>query len=337
MKISNFCALRLPPFIVMLLGISVIPSAWANCTGPGGGKLYTMPAELSFPDQFVGQDSYFSQIGNVYNNGYVFIECTDQPENIKEGMVNTQSPVIIPGTSVTGFKTNLDNIYIALSWRYSGTSSTERPVSGSLTSGTHAFSASDHTPEMHAVLYVAGGSSIGPGAHTIDFSGWKAQYWVNDGQSLAVEVKFNPVTLIVYGGSCNLDTKILNVPLETVHPNDITDGQSATVGFGKIELSNCDAGVYPAVDFYADNRSADGSTLYLNPSSTAEGVGIKIKGDGATVTDFTKDFYSSDLLLRQATTAGGSASLDFSVQYIKTGVVKGGTVSATTNFVMYYR
>ncbi|HGK4674034.1 TPA: fimbrial protein [Kluyvera georgiana] len=344
MKLNNVkkCPLLHSPLlaVVLLMSAGSVSSAWGQCQAVSGWGRPPMYGSLPFPSNIVtGQDALGVNLTPVTPGGnYTHIECTNQPESIVQGMVNAPEQV---GTQYgfTQFKTNVEGVLVNIQWNQGVT---QFPVNRTLSPGSYSFGSGDTTsPQLNARLQLDPAKPVGPGVHIVDFSGWKAQFWTEGGSKLMTEVTFDPVSITVTGQSCDLNTTALNIPLDRISPRDVANGESRVVGRGAIEYSNCTGKVSPFVDIYATNISPDGYTLYLNSGSTAEGVGIQIlRSNTSSALSFKEITLSNQAtrdLMGSRTTQGGSGSLPFDVRYVKTGDVKGGTVSATAAFRIYYQ
>jgi len=146
-----------------------------------------------------------------------------------------------------------------------------------------------------------------------------------------------PVTAL----TCTVTTPTVSVPLPSVPltsllpvgtVSSLSTGNTATIGLSCASGSN----VYVTLTD-ANNAGNRSTTLSLNPSSTAHGVALRLF-NGSTPVSFGPDSAVAGTQNQWLVGASsGVSSIPLTVQYLSTGPVTAGSVSAAATFTMSYQ
>lgn len=300
-------------------------TAWATCSPATTIQPHVM--NMRSVTTATGSDITDDPDYSTYSTS---VACDNEANPAWQGLA---SPVErLPNTNY--FKTNVDGVGLQLNWKHNGWNET---VNSIIQQADRNFSDST-TPQLVAQFKLT--KPISRGVHTVDLSPFRAQYYLESPHGvLLADFTLSPITITVTGESCDLDTSVITVPLKTISLRDLESGESAIVSPSdtQIRLNNCDAGVEPAVDFYASNISPDSLILYPNAGSTAQGMGLQLLiGNNNQIINLSSG--NRDYIAGFKTTEGQSIDIPFKVRYIKTGgKMTGGTFTASVNFsVAYY-
>lgn len=189
----------------------------------------------------------------------------------------------------------------------------------------------DSTYHVGVELVVIGAVSSG----TLETNKFNADYQM--GSLMAAKLRFAPTTVNVVANTCNLESKNINVLLDTVTVDSLSQGYSAvlTDNSFKIDVANCSAGT--RIDYKLTSAGSTGVTNgnilnIAHSEEAASGVGLQILDKDNHVLSFDQEYTGIVSASGQET-----ESIPLKARYAKTGTVKGGQVSAVATFEVYYR
>lgn len=145
----------------------------------------------------------------------------------------------------------------------------------------------------------------------------------------------------ISAGTCSVTTPSLTVKMPTAKSTALPSVGSTTGDTSfNIGLS-CNQGVNIYTTLAdATNPSNRGNQLSLTPGSTAKGVAYQIvSNNNGALMSYGADSATSGNQNQApiAYTTGGNVSLPFTLRYVRTGTVTGGSANATATFTMSYQ
>lgn len=177
---------------------------------------------------------------------------------------------------------------------------------------------------------------IGPvQSGVLDTSRFNADYLM--GSLAAVQLRFAPSNVNVIVNTCNLLSKNINVPLNTITTGSFSGAYSDILSGSdfKIEVANCGAGTRVDYKFSSTGSTGvtDGNILNITQGDdAASGVGIQVLDKENNVLNFDREYTGIESAGGQ-----GTETIPLKARYVKTGTVKGGVVNAVATFEVYYR
>lgn len=322
-------------FITLMLAIISVcfQQARADCsfTNPNANPTitFTMPAQVVIDaDAAVGAIVYYGEtVGESHGlncnsdvqvrEGYTVLTDADYA-GVLTGVYKTTVPGIGFRAARSENKTATftgDNIITP--WHYVGTAG--------------GWVSYDSTYHVGVELVVIGTVQSG----TLETSKFNADYQM--GSLTAAKIRFAPTLVEVIVNTCNLNSKNINVLLDTVTPGGLSQGYSSvlTDDSFKIEIANCAAGTHIDYKFTSAGSTGvtDGTILNIaRGEGAASGVGIQILDKDNHVLNFDQEYTGIE-----SATGQGTEAIPLKARYAKTGTVKGGQVDAVATFEVYYR
>ncbi|WP_109476610.1 fimbrial protein [Paraburkholderia sp. C35] len=142
-----------------------------------------------------------------------------------------------------------------------------------------------------------------------------------------------------YIGACTVRQSTIDISMPAASVKDLT-AVGATTGDTPFTLSlDCDPGVRVAMTLRDATTSNQGCDLTLTKDSTAKGVRYQIMYDGKAVCygpDSAAAGTTNQFFVSSTPTAGGLLAVPFTVRYVRTGAVNGGSAKALSTFTMSY-
>lgn len=153
----------------------------------------------------------------------------------------------------------------------------------------------------------------------------------------AAKLRFSPSSVNVIVNTCNLLSKNINVPLDTISTGSFSGAYSDILSSSdfKIEVANCGAGTRVDYKFSSTGSTGvtDGNILNITQGDdAASGVGIQVLDKDNNVLNFDREYTGIESAGGQ-----GTETIPLKARYVKTGTVKGGVVNAVATFEVYYR
>lgn len=177
---------------------------------------------------------------------------------------------------------------------------------------------------------------IGPvESGVLNTSQFNADYLM--GSLAVVQLRFAPSNVNVIVNTCNLLSKNINVPLNTITTSGFSGAYSDILSGSdfKIEVADCGAGTRVDYKFSSAGSSGvtDGNILNIaKGDDAASGVGIQVLDKNNSVLNFDQEYTGIESAGGQ-----GTEAIPLKARYVKTGTVKGGVVNAVATFEVYYR
>ncbi len=145
----------------------------------------------------------------------------------------------------------------------------------------------------------------------------------------------------VTAATCSVNQKMVGVTLDPVEIGDLSSRVGLTAAPKSFNLSlTCPAGIKAFVTLTDNTNIANRTTtLGLTADSSAKGVGIQILNSSDIPVAFGPDSAvagnTNQFLL--GTSTGGATQYPFKAQYISTGSIRAGSVSAIATFTLSYQ